>query len=81
MIVIDPPNWLVPAPDWVKGPSRASAPPDPNTKVPATEIVAGPLRAVVKLVLIAKLFPVKAKPAAPLKFTAPFKVVVPVPAA
>lgn len=81
VIVIDPPSWLVPVPDWVNGPSRDSAPLGPSTNVPAMEIVAGPLSAVVTELLIVRLFPVKAKPAAPLKVTAPFKVVVPVPAA
>ncbi len=46
----------------------------------ATLIVAGPLLVVVRELLIVKLAPVKEKPKAPVRLTAPFSVVIPVPA-
>src|SRR5579872_7048768 len=77
--VIDPADWVIPVPDWVKGPFKDNAPPVPNKKVPDTETVAGPpVAVVVNELLTVKFVPVNEKPATALSVTAPFNVVIPV---
>ena len=81
VVVIEPADWVIPAPDSVNAPAIERVPLLPILNVLPTEIVAGPPDAVVSVLLTVRLLPVKINPEELDSATAPFIVVVPVPAA
>lgn len=77
--VIWPASKLFPVPVWLKAPEEVKMIPEERVKSPAFAMAKGPEAVVVAFALKRKLVPVKLIPELEVVFSAPWKVVVPVP--